>query len=515
MNKHVDLVLVNGRVVTMDWRLPLAKSVAIAGEKIIWVGDDPESAGVIGKHSRVVDLGGRVTLPGFIDAHVHFMQTGLDETALNLSGTRNLEALFSVIKDRAGSLPGREWLRAYGYDETRLEEKRHPTLAEIDSVTGEKPTFISRIDAHSCLVNSTAFRLLEVPGGTEGVETDSEGHFTGRLFAVANGYARKRLVEVLLDNDARRRALMLAARKALRVGITTVHALEGGSLFSDKDVDALLDIQDELPLRTVLYHQIMELDKIAARGLKRVGGCITVDGSLGSRTAALLEPYADAPGHKGILYYSDEEVQEFVSRANKAGLQIAMHTIGDGAIEQLMRAYEKALSEYPRPDHRHRFEHFSVPTHDQIERAARIGAAVCIQPAFDLYTSYTMMPVRLGPERFQRAYPQRTLLEAGLLVGGGSDSSITPINPMLGVHSAVNHSHCEERLSVFESLRLFTLDAAALAFEEGAKGTITPGKLGDIAVLAENPFTADTDSLKDITVQMTIVGGKVVYEANY
>lgn len=506
---NLDKAFLNGKFYTMNWENPRAGAVGISGDRIVAVGSVEMVRSLASNETEFIDLCGKVVFPGFIDAHVHFMQTGLDRTAVYLNKVGNIQGMLRLVEEQAGNTYEGGWVRGYGYDETKLGEKRVPSLRELDAVCPGKPMFLSRVDAHACLVNSVALEVLGLDPGLDGMGMEN-GIVTGNLRANANSAARIKILNNLLNPVEKKTALLQAANEALSVGVTTVHALEGGSLFGENDFDILFSAIPELPVRVVPYHQIMDVEKVAEKGLKRIGGCITVDGSIGSRTAALLSPYEDQPGCTGCLYIDTKDLEEFVLEAHRRGMQIAMHTIGDAAIEQLLRAYEKALRSYPRNDHRHRFEHFSIPTDDQIRRAAVIGCAICVQPSFDFFTR-KMMPIRLGEERFGRSYPLRTLLEAGLLVAGGSDSSITPLNPMLGVYGARCHTHAYQRLEIYEAIKLFTLNAAAIGFEEMDKGSITPGKLADFTVVSEDPFASEPELLKDIQVDITILGGRIVY----
>jgi predicted amidohydrolase YtcJ len=302
-----------------------------------------------------------------------------------------------------------------------------------------------------------------------------------------------------------------AVDQALSVGITTLHALEGGATSEDSAVDTLLAVMPTLPLRLVLYLQTLDVERVLALGLPRIGGCILLDGDVGPHTAALSEPYADEPECYGTLYYSQEEIDAFVLKAHRAGLQVAMHAVGDAAVEQALNAYEAALTAHPRDDHRHRIEHCEVIREDQIQRAQRLGIALAIQPPFNHYWPHNTYYATLGQERAWKVDPVRTLMRPGLLLAGGSDSTVTPLGPLIGVHAAVNHSIPAERASVQEAMELYTINAARIAFQEDSRGSLEVGKLGDFVVLAQNPFEVDREKIKDIPVDMTVIGGDIVY----
>jgi hypothetical protein len=253
------------------------------------------------------------------------------------------------------------------------------------------------------------------------------------------------------------------------------------------------------------------VERVRSLGLPRVGGCILLDGDVGPRTAALSEPYVDDPDCYGTLYFAQDEVDAFVLEAHRAGLQIAMHAVGDAAVEQALNAYEAALEAEPREDHRHRIEHCEVIREEQIERARRLGVALAIQPPFNHFWDHTTYYASIGEERASRVDPVATLMRPGLLVAGGSDSTVTPLGPLIGVHAAVNHSLPRERVSVQEALKLYTINAARIAFQEEDRGSLEVGKLGDLVVLGADPFEIEPERLLEIPVEMTVIGGEVVY----
>ena len=260
----------------------------------------------------------------------------------------------------------------------------------------------------------------------------------------------------------------------------------------------------------------MEIRESLDLGLPRIGGCIAADGAFEAHTAALLEPYADEPDHYGALTYSQEEMNDFAGKAHRAGLQIAVHCEGDRAVEQVLFAYERALREFPRRDHRHRIEHFEIPTENQIERVARAGIVAGMQPAFLPAFFYRGGTERyeffLGRSRLKWIHPYRTILDQGILVAGGSDSPVTEINPLAGIQAAATHPHSEQRATVLEAIRMFTTSAAAFGFEEDQKGSIEPGKAADLVVLSEDPFTVARERIGNIPIEMTFVDGEIAYK---
>jgi predicted amidohydrolase YtcJ len=270
--------------------------------------------------------------------------------------------------------------------------------------------------------------------------------------------------------------------------------------------------RERLPVRVVCYNQNMDLGEVRRLGLPRVGGCICADGAFEAHTAALFEPYSDQPENYGALTYSQEVMDRFVLEAHREGLQIAVHCESERAIEQVLAAMEKALRAHPRADHRHRIEHLELPTYNQIARMAAAGIMAAMQPAFipAFIGSQGMQGYAplLGTARLRRLHPYRTLRDHGIPVCGGSDSPVTPYNPLAGVQAAVLHPNPDERLTIHEALELFTVAAAWSAFEEAQKGSLAPGKLADLVVLERDPFAVAADEIAAIRVDRVFVGGR-------
>jgi predicted amidohydrolase YtcJ len=308
-----------------------------------------------------------------------------------------------------------------------------------------------------------------------------------------------------------------ACRAAIEAGLTTVHALDGALPADDPGVLAILRRDPAAAPHILVYYQTRQVEAALDLGLPRIGGCsaCALDGAFTPRTARLLEPYPNEAGGRGSSYFPDSELLDFFRQAHRSGLQICVHCVGDGAVEQALTAFEAVLADRPRPNHRHRIEHAELITPAQIQRAKRLEVAFSIQPAFNHFWRHDQFyPPVIGIDRAARVDPIQTLVESGLLVGAGSDSPVTPLRALLGVHSAVNHSNPAERVDPLTALRLFTLNNAQLGFEEKEKGSLTPGKLADLVVLGADPLQIGPSEIKDIPVELTIVGGQVVYSGD-
>ena len=510
-----DLAL-RSAVITMNPQQPRAEALAVRHGRIVAVGPW-ENVAPHAEGMTVLDLASKTVLPGFIDTHAHFLWTALSLAALDVSGADDHAALQAIIRCKrsdavADAQPG-ELIFGMGFTEYALDvEKFSPIIEALDAVAPDNPVGLIGVTGHTSAVNTRGLELLAAPEGTPGVMCDAAGRPNGLLSDKANNLAFDGFNEHFGADEKAAEMIALAIEKAHAVGITTLHALEGGLASNDEAVEEFLAAMPSLPLRFVFFYQTMDVDKVIELGLPRIGGCILLDGDVGPHTAALTEPYADDSECYGTLYHTQEEIDAFVLKAHQAGLQVAMHAIGDAVIEQALDAYEAALGAHPRDDHRHRIEHADIIREGQIQRAQRLGLALAIQPPFNHYWSHTEYYPTLGEERAWRADPFRTMMRAGLLLAGGSDSTVTPLGPFIGVHAAVNHSNPAERVSVQEGLELYTINAARIAFQETDRGSLEVGKLGDFVVLAEDPFKADPGHIKDIPVEMTVIGGDIVHQ---
>lgn len=456
------------------------------------------------------DLGGAVVLPGLGDAHVHLTATGFLASALDASERPDLPSLLDGIRQAAASTPAGELVLGLRVDPDALPERRPPTLAELDAAAPNHPVYLRHLTGHASYANRAAFDRLELSAFMRGVEVDEEGDLTGMLTGPSTQTATHRAYQAFSRQVGYETAFYAAADRAVRRGCTTVHALD--------DLDAvrtLLAVEDDLPVRTVAYPQTFDLESVRALGLRRIGGChaCALDGDVDVRTAALLEAYVDDATEFGQLYHNDATLRGFVLAAHQAGMQLAFHAVGDRAVDQALRMYETAQAAESRPNARHRIEHAQIVADDHAERARAVGAVLSVQPAFNRAWSHETYHGSIGPERAARVDPLRSFVTAGLPLAGGSDSTVTDLAPLHGVHAAVNHSRPEERLSVAEAIDLFSHGVAYAAHHEDRRGRLAVGFDADLTVLDRDPFEVDPNELDRLAVRATYVRGERAYRA--
>jgi predicted amidohydrolase YtcJ len=435
-------------------------------------------------------LGSGLLIPGFCDSHVHAILSGLNLLAVNLKGIREYDAVCDALRQGVTNAVG-PFVQACGYDESVEPRQRCLDAAELDRICPDRPLVVLRIDFHSAYVNTAAQRRLRLR---------EPGQVRGDDFARAYLLSRN-----WFTDDERREGMRAMARVALSRGVTSLHCLEGAPAAPDPDRALAPVVLADGPVRARIYLQCFDVNGVARAGLTQIGGCLLLDGSLGSRTAALDSPYADGPG-AGHLYHPDIRIQKLIERAERRGMQCAFHAIGPRAIEQVLTAYERVLEGTPR-DHRHRIEHFLLPRPDQIERAARLGLCLGMQPAFHHFWGGpgALYAQRVG-ERSSGINPLRSILAAGIVVGGGSDSDITPLDPLLGIQAAVRHPVVSERLTVAQALDLWISGSRHLGFEADS-GRIASGFRADLCWLGADPAGVPPSDIEKIPVLATWVGG--------
>ena len=515
---HADLVLVNGEFITMNSSAPFAQAVAVRKDKIVAVGAALEVQRWIGKETKVMDLKRKAVVPGLTDSHAHIMWLGYQSSELDLRHVSSIESIQRQLKKKAEMTEKGKWILGRGWDQDLLKEKRYPTRWDLDEVTFDNPVFIVRVCGHVGVANSKALEIAGIDKKT----AESLGDYVDKdpKTGEPTGLVKEKAVDLISgvpkpSSKELLKACRIALSEAAKVGLTSVTCITG----APSEVYALQKLagQGRLPLRVYAMVPIDCLRKfkdkqVDDRYLKVKCVKIFADGSLGARTAALIEPYADDPSEKGILYYSLKQLSRLVEEADSAGFQIAVHVIGDKAVEQTVRAFEDALGKERVTKHRHRLEHASVLDQGLIKRIRVLGLLATIQPHFVVSDFWVIK--RLGPERARWTYAFKSLIDNHVPVAASSDAPVEQLSPLLGVWAAVTRERSpEERLSVMEALRAYTLGGAYFSFEEKVKGSIEVGKYADLTVLSHDPLKISPEKIRDIKVEMTIVGGKTVYSA--
>ena len=528
----VTLAVVNARVWTGDSRRPWADAVAVRGDRIAAVGSSAEVKKMAGADTRVIDGGGRMMVtPGFIDSHIHFLTGGYGLSSVQLRDARTPAEFTARIKAYAQTLPPGAWITEGNWDHEQWGGEL-PRRAWIDSVTPNNPVWINRLDGHMSLANSLALQKAgvtretrEVEGGT--IVRDERGEPTGVLKDNAMGLVDRAVLDPTLEQQTR--ALDAAMRYVAEQGVTSVH-----NMGSWGELAAFERAHQAGQLRTRIYAAVplstwaRLRDTIAARGGSRGDAWLRigalkgfVDGSLGSHTAAFFEPFTDAPNDRGLLVTAPDELYAWTSGADKAGLQVLVHAIGDRAINLQLGIFERVAKEDGPRDRRFRIEHAQHIAPADIPRFGSIGVIASMQPYHAIDDGRWAEKV-IGPERIKTTYAFRSLLDAGARLAFGSDWFVAPPTPLDGIYAAVTRRTLddkrpggwvpEQKITVDEALRAYTMSAAYASFEEREKGSLERGKLADLVVIDRDLTRVPPETIRDARVVMTIVGGRVVYE---
>ena len=491
-----------GKIITCDAKNTVASTLVEHKGKIVYVGDQlPEKYAA----AEVTALGERALLPSFADTHIHFLSYAtFNFCPAIMEAKSNVEAL-RILKNYAATAKEKV-IMAFGASPNSVEEKRLITRRELDGVS-DKPMFIVKYDGHACVVNSAMIAML--PGDIKkmrGYDGES-GEMKQEAFFAVSDFATKFLPPLKLVGNMQRSVDALAAK-----GIGKIDTVSGVGFPGDLDVTL-----ESLFARGVLrgfqmrvFFQTMDVDKVVKRKLPRVGGCFAcaLDGAFGSLDAALSEPY-EGGNDKGVLYYTDEKVTDFCKKANRAGLQIEMHAIGDAAFNQAAKALKAALDDFPREDHRHGIIHASLPTKEGLAICAEYGIQFPMQPAF---TDWPCEPTwyseeLIGEKRTRALNPFREYLDAGIVVSMGSDAPTTCTEPVKWIHDACNTGN-GHAVSVYEALRMATYWGYWSTFDEAERGSLEEGKVADMVILSESPCDVPVGELKRIKVEKLLLSGR-------
>ncbi len=510
-----DLILFNGNVITMDPAFPMAQLVAIKNSKFLAVAKGDRLKELRQKKTKVINCNGKTVLPGFIDPHLHFHGFAESLVTLNLEPCNNVHSISDIqdnIKRLSKELPPGTWIRGRGYNEFYLTEKRHPNLRDLDLATSTHPIKITHRSGRAHVLNSLALKLvhisIETPDPLEGlIDRDLEtGEPTGILYGMGDHLAK---LIPLMDNGHLERGVKLVNQELCSLGITSIcdassrNNLMRWKMFQRWKESGLLKPRVCMTLGVEGYDEYqnhpfsthVDKNQLTIRGVKII---------LHETTGQLTPDQA--------------ELNELVFKIHQSGSQAIIHAIEEKTIDAACNAIEFALKKFPKPDHRHRIEHCSVCTPSLAIRIASLGIMVVTQPSFIYYNGERYL--RTVPDsNLKHLYPIATLMKNGVKVAGSSDCPVVPVNPLIGIYSAISQKAengefvlPEERISPSEALKMFTDDAAKAAFEETIKGSITPGKWADLVVLSGDPTQLPVDEIKEIEVLMTILNGEVVWD---
>jgi hypothetical protein len=529
---QADLILLNGKIVTVDGENSISKAVAVKDGRILKVGTNAQVKRMAGTTTKVIDLGGKTVVPGLIDSHMHpggswgaYLVRGV---ACGPNFTK-VKELLDAVRKKASETPPGNWILGYSMDNVKLG--RYPTLKELDDASPVNPLYIQRRDGHNGVANSLALKMAgitrETPDPHHGkIERDEKGEPTGLLRESAKDLVYHKLPPYTEDEFYR--GLQIVYDECLRLGLTSIHA----SMVSPAEFRAMQRLKREgrLSVRTSVH--LSGRDKGMVEGaiemglqtpfgdewLKVTAVEWVFDTSTSGRTAAYYKPYVGEPENTGILLYDQEDITNRVKAAHKAGIRVGLDGVGDRGIDRALDAIEAALKEAPREDHRHRIEHCCAVTPPIQRRLKDLGVIDASATGFlhDLGDAYLK---NRGMAEMKYMWPHRSLIDQGIHAPGHSDASICSPNPWLGIYSLVtrktsggNVLYAKEGIKPIEAIRAYTIDGAYAAWEEGIKGSIEPGKLADLCVLDKDPLKVARDELKDIQTLMTIVGGKIVYK---
>lgn len=528
------VLLSNAAVISLDPDHPHANAIGVRGDRIAWVGDKRDAREQFDGPYQEIDLAGATVVPGFIDAHHHLMTLGFWMSQINCAypAVRSIAQIVDAVAERAKVTPAGEWIMGRGYDDNKLLERRHVVRHDLDLVSRAHPVMIRNASGHMSVVNSFALRQAGIGRGSTSpigghIDVDVDGEPTGLLQETA-----QELLGVPFlphDKDQLRRYLHTAGQAYLSAGVTSGH--EAG-IFHPAEFSVLQEAWADgtLALRTYMMIRSPFLESLEGVGFYtgfgddrlRVGSIkIISDGSLIGRTAAVCSPYDHAAEDDlGLTMFSQEALDDLVWRGHSAGWQMAIHAIGDRAIDMCLDAYESALKRMPRKDHRHRIEHCGIMRADIILRMARLDVIPVGQPPFINEFGDGFLQ-HIGRERSQLTYPLKSLLNAGIPVAGSSDSPVSSYQPLIGIQAAVTQRTSggdifapAESLTVEEALSVYTRNAAFAAFDETKKGSVSIGKYADLVVLGRDPRREPPATLSEIPVMATIQGGVFVYEAS-
>lgn len=530
-----DIVMTNGEVLTMDENNRIDEAVAIKSNKIIAVGKNSEMSSFISDQTKLINLEGRTLLPGFIDAHLHLTiyGTNLLSVSCKASHIKSLNDIFKDLKKKCQETPKGEWVRAWGFKEDALLEKRFPTKQELDQISTEHPIVIIRTCNHTSIANSTALEIAGINEHTKNpdggiLERDCLGLLTGKLIENAH---MQLFEHAAYSSEELKEGMALASDDFVKYGITSVHDAgaygDGGETMrmmqeavnENKVKVRVYAIVGSLTNSHDFVRNMINESKFSGQGDHRfrIGPAkLFTDGSSTGPTIATREGYTHNPKDFGVIYYEQEELNRILGEAHDNGFQITAHAQGDKAIEMVLNCIEEALKKNPRENHRHRIEHAGIAAPDLQERIKNLGVIPIPNPGF-IYVNGDHYKEYYG-DRVNVMYPAKDYLDKGIIIAFGSDTPVIDLDPLLGIHSAVNRKSSsgnpigdEQSIGVLDAIRAYTWNGAYASFEENIKGSIETGKLADLTILNESILNKPINQIKDMFVEKTMINGEFVY----
>lgn len=528
-----DLIVTNAKIWTVDKAHPQAEALAVIGDRIVAVGSVADVDAWHGPQTKVVDAQGKLLLPGFNDAHVHFVDGGDHLQAVHLKDAASPQEFAERIAQRAKITAKGEWITGGDWDEQKWSPANLPTKELIDAVTPETPVWVNRYDGHESLANSVTLRLAKIdaktpdpPGGQ--IVRDAQGSPTGVLRDSAQDLVFK--IMPSMSEAHRMRAIHQAMEHAASLGVTSVQDMNPS--YEDVKAYDLLQEKGQLTLRVYAAPLETQWKDQAKIGIRRAFGTPLLrlgavkgyaDGSLGSETAYFFDAYKDDPKSHGLL--SDEmhppsAMRQRLQGADAAGLQLCVHAIGDRGISMILDIFEQIEKANGKRDRRWRIEHSQHMAQKDFARYARLGVIASVQP-YHAIDDGRWAEKRIGADRIKRTYAFRTFLENGVRLAFGTDWSVAPLSPMWSIYAAVTRATLdgktpdgwvpEQKLTVAEAVEAYTMGSAYAEFQEKEKGSVTPGKLADFVVLSDDIFKIPPAAIKNVKVEATYLGGKLVY----
>ncbi len=529
--RKADLAVTHGKIFTANGAAPWAEAVAVKGGRIVAVGTDREIERFIGGGTKVIDVGGKLVIPGLIDAHTHFASGGRSLIGLSFRGVSSIAKVQEMIAAKIHELPAGALVSGSAYDHTLFPGGAWPTREDLDKVSPSNPVVIERVDGHSIWVNSLALERAGItketgdPFGGEILKDPMTGEPTGILTEAATGLVRIPGPEIASTPE---QDIVRALEHAAGLGLTGVHT---DSSFAETALYRKLAAEGLLTLRVYAWLPVESMKDCLRDGVRqgqgddmvRVGFLKAfIDGTLGSGTAMMFAPFDDEPGKIGLPQMPEADFDALIAEAHANGFQTGTHAIGDKGVAWVLDAVERAQRKYGKKDLRHRIEHAQVVAPGDLARFAALGVIASMQPTH-CTTDMRFCETRIGAGRSRGAYAWRALLDKGARLAFGSDWPVEPLDPMRGLYSAVTRMNIEgefpeggwfpgQKLTMDEAIGLFTKGAAYASFEETVKGTLEPGKLADMVVLSKDLFTIAPREILTTEALITILGGRVVFQ---